>query len=79
MSRTFGTKRHSALASFLRKKRKDSGLTQQELAARLGRYQSFIADYERGQKRVDVVELMEIAEIIGFDPAEALRHIAKVK
>ena len=79
MSRTFGTPRHGALVAYLRKKRKDAGLTQAEVAGRIDRYQSFVADYESGQKRIDAVELVEIAEAIGFDPAAALRHIRKIK
>ena len=79
MSRTFLTKRHTALVAFLKKKRLQAGLTQADVAGRIGRYQSFITDYERGQKRIDAVELVEIAEAIGFDPQAAIRHIKAIK
>ena len=50
-------------------------LTQEHLAARLDRPQSFVAKYEGGERRLDVVEFMEVAEAIGFDPAEFIRRL----
>ncbi|MGB9366769.1 MAG: helix-turn-helix transcriptional regulator [Xanthobacteraceae bacterium] len=79
MARTFATKRHATLVAFLKKKRNDADLTQVQIAKKLGRYQSFITDYERGQKRIDAVELVQIAEAIGFDPVEAIRLIKRTK
>ncbi len=79
MSRTVGSPRHKALVAFLTKKRRDAKLTQAQVAERIGRYQSFVATFERGQKRIDAVELVEIAEAIGFDPREAIKVIAKTK
>ena len=79
MSRTFGSRRHAALVSFLRAKRIEAGLTQAQVAERIDRYQSFITDYERGQKRIDAVELVEIAEAIGFDPREAIAVVKRTK
>jgi hypothetical protein len=49
------------------------------VAERLDRYQSFVTDYERGQKRIDAVELVQIAEAIGFDPIEAIKLIKRTK
>ena len=67
------TQRHQALIAFLATARRDAGLTQVELATRLGRPQSFVSKVERGERRVDVVEFCEIAEALGHDPAELLR------
>src|SRR5258708_26054018 len=44
-----------------------AGLTQQELADKLGRRQSFVAKYERGERRIDLVELLEIATVLNAD------------
>ena len=79
MSRTLASPRHKALVTFIKKKRDDKGLTQAEVARRIRRYQSFVATLERGQKRIDVVELIEIAEAIDFDPQDAIRAILKVE
>ncbi len=79
MSRTFGSPRHKALVAFIKKQRKDAKLTQAQVAKRIKRYQSFVATFERGQKRIDAVELVEIDEAIGCDPKEAITVIAKAK
>ena len=70
LSRTLGTSRHRALIAFLTQKRKDAGLSQSELAKALGEYQSFVARMESGQRRVDVVEYENLAEILKFDVYE---------
>ncbi|TCU13905.1 helix-turn-helix protein [Rhizobium laguerreae] len=77
MAKTLGTERHRALIALLVEKREASGLTQTELADRLGEYQSFVARLESGQRRVDVVEFLELARILNFDPLDALRRLAK--
>lgn len=79
MPRTIRTARHEAMRALLTDRRKAASLTQAELAKQIGRYQSFVADVERGQRRVDVVEFLEFAEALGFDPAAALRKLAKVR
>jgi transcriptional regulator with XRE-family HTH domain len=57
--------------------RRRADVTQQELAARLGKPQSFVSEYERGQRRVDVVELLLISRVVGVDPLELFAEIAK--
>ncbi|MGF6178687.1 helix-turn-helix domain-containing protein [Ensifer sp. 4252] len=76
MAKTLGTPRHKALIALLIEKREAAGLTQTELAAQLGEYQSFVARLESGQRRVDVVELLEIAAILGFNPKDALDRLS---
>jgi transcriptional regulator with XRE-family HTH domain len=79
MSRTLRSPRHEALRAFLVEKRKNAGLTQTQVAAKLGRYQSFVATVEAGERRIDVVELVDLAEAIGFDPREAVRRLISVR
>lgn len=79
MAKTLGTPRHKALIALLIEKRETAGLTQTELAAKLGEYQSFVARLESGQRRVDVVELLEIAAILGFNPNEALDRLSALE
>jgi ribosome-binding protein aMBF1 (putative translation factor) len=55
--------------------RKKSGLSQQEVADRLGRPQTYVSKCERGTRRMDVVEFIEIARVIGFDPIVFLRKL----
>ncbi|OMQ30701.1 helix-turn-helix transcriptional regulator [Ensifer sp. 1H6] len=79
MAKTLGTPRHKALIALLIEKREAAGLTQTELAAKLGEYQSFVARLESGQRRVDVVELLEIAAILGFNPNDALDRLSALE
>lgn len=79
MSRTINSQYHEALRQFLIAKRKEAGLTQAEVAQALGRHQPFISDIEKGQRRVDVAQLMELAEVIGFDPHDAIDYLNKSK
>jgi transcriptional regulator with XRE-family HTH domain len=52
--------------------RKAAGLTQQALARRLKKPQSFVAKYEGGERRLDVVEFIVIARAIGADPLKLM-------
>jgi transcriptional regulator with XRE-family HTH domain len=47
--------------------RKDAGLTQVQVAKQLGKAHSFISKCELGERRVDFVELQQLAEIYGKD------------
>lgn len=49
--------------------RRDAGLTQVEVAQRLRKPQSFVSKFERGERRLDVPEFVDIAEAIGIDTA----------
>ena len=79
MARTFDSPRHAALREFLVRKRKEASLRQVNLAERLKRTQDYISYVETGQKLVEVVELMEWAEAVGFDPKDAIKALAKIR
>lgn len=57
--------------------RKEGNLTQVELAEALGRPQSFVSKYENGERRLDVVEFLELARAIGFDYVAFLRKLER--
>ncbi len=40
------------------------------------RPQSFVSKYESGERRLDVVELLEVAEAIGFDPRVLIEELS---
>lgn len=44
-----------------------SGLTQVQIAEKLGKPQSFISKYERGERRLDFSEFMELADVLQID------------
>jgi transcriptional regulator with XRE-family HTH domain len=78
VARVFASPRHEALRAFLLEQRQRAGLRQVDLAKRLKRGQDYVSTVETGQKIVNVVELMEWAEAIGFDPREAIKRLAKL-
>lgn len=67
MPKTIHSERQQRLAELLTEKRKAAGLTQAAVAQAMGRHQPFIANIENGDRRVDLVELIDLARIIGFD------------
>jgi transcriptional regulator with XRE-family HTH domain len=77
LRKSLGSARHKALIDLLIQEREAAGLTQADLADRLGEYQSFVARLESGQRRIDVVEFLDLAEILGFDPAKAIAILKK--
>ena len=63
----------TAFCEMMIKARKTAGLTQHELAKRLHKPQSFVAKYEGGERRIDVVEFVTICQAIGADSAKILK------
>lgn len=59
----------------LTKARESAGLTQSEVSSRLGRPQSFVAKYEGGERRLDVVELIEVCSVLGVDAAQLVARL----
>jgi transcriptional regulator with XRE-family HTH domain len=47
--------------------RKAAGMTQMDLAVKLGRNQSYVSKFERGERRLDIVEFLEVAEVLEID------------
>ena len=72
MSRSLRTPLHQQIQDFLVKLRKSKNLTQADLALKLGRPQSFVAKYEVGERRLDVVEFVDVAHALGVDPSVLL-------
>jgi transcriptional regulator with XRE-family HTH domain len=69
------TRKHERLRQLLVAARKEAHLTQAELARRLSRPQSFVSKVERGERRLDVVEFFEVAQVIGIDAYTFLRTL----
>ena len=69
---------YKIIASALSAARRRVNVTQVELAARLRKPQSFVSDYERGQRRVDIAEFVVIAQALGVEPIDILAEILAV-
>ena len=75
MQKSLRTPRQILLQSLLIEARKAKGLTQTELAEKLGKPQSFVAKYENGERRIDVIEFVDIATVLGIEAADILAKI----
>ncbi|VVE66996.1 XRE family transcriptional regulator [Pandoraea captiosa] len=65
-------RRIDALAEILITTRKAKRLATKQLAARLGKPEAFVLGYESGVYRLDLPELVDIADAIGIDMVELL-------
>lgn len=63
MGKTIYTKSHRYMVGQLIKARKKAGLKQEDVARKLGRTQSYVSKIEAGQRRIDIIQLKELAEI----------------
>jgi len=61
----------------MRAARQASGITQQELARRLGRPQSYVSKAEMGERRLDVVEFLQFMRAIEGEPHALLRELER--
>jgi transcriptional regulator with XRE-family HTH domain len=55
--------------------RRSANFTQNELAKKLSRPQSFVSKYERGERRLDVVEFLEVAAALGIDAVKIIKKL----
>lgn len=63
------------LVSLLREMRIEAGLTQVDLAARIEKDQAYVSRYESGQRRLDVLEVREICQVIGVTLEEFVKRL----
>lgn len=75
MSKSAFSDAHQILVEQLIAARKQSGMKQAELAALLGKDQSYISNIERGQRRVDVIEFVALARAMETSPLKMLANI----
>ena len=75
MTRSLYDRRYEHFRRLLVEARRASDVTQQDLAKRLRRPQSFVSKFERGERRLDVIEFLEVAEAVGFDPCRILNQV----
>ncbi len=70
MEKSIYTKDYATFLACLRQTRRAAGLTQQHIAEKLGTTQSVISKCERGERRIDVVELREFCKAMGISLRE---------
>lgn len=67
----------AAFCALMTGARRAAGLTQADLARRLKKPQSFVAKYEGGERRLDVVEFLAITGAMGADAVRILKALQK--
>ncbi|MBM3281704.1 MAG: helix-turn-helix transcriptional regulator [Candidatus Harrisonbacteria bacterium] len=67
MSKSVYSKDYKEIMERLRKARVEAGLSQQAVADKLGKPQSYISKIESGERRLDVAEMKKFAEIYKKD------------
>jgi len=67
--------RYASLLRMLREARLSAGLTQTQAAELIGRPQSFVSKCESGERRIDVIELLDLCGVYKCDPCELLRRL----
>ncbi|AZO34144.1 MAG: helix-turn-helix domain-containing protein [Mesorhizobium sp.] len=72
MPKTLRSARHQRFLARLISLRKAKGMTQAQVAEKLGRPQSFVAKYEGGERRLDIIEFLDVTVVLEADPCEIL-------
>ena len=75
MRKSRETEDHQRLSELLRRLRRQAGLTQRDLADRLGVRQEWVSRYEVGERRLDVIELAEVAHALGTTAVEIIERL----
>lgn len=75
MTESIYTKRYHRFRQLLIDARKAKQLSQMALAEQLGRVQTFVSKYERGERRLDIVEFLDVAAALGIDPIAVIRQV----
>jgi len=75
MTSSVFTKKYECFRALLIQYRKDAGVTQQTLAESLNKPQSFVSKYESGERRLDLVEFLDVAEALQFDKFKFIKEL----
>jgi transcriptional regulator with XRE-family HTH domain len=79
MQKSLKSPEYARLIAMLVAVRHAAGVRQQALAKKLGKPQSFIAKYEGGERRIDLIEFIAIAHALGADPVKLLRDFVTAR
>lgn len=74
-SKGFQDLRYRALIERLIERRKELGWTQAKLGERIGNHQQFVGRFELGERRLDVIEFLDIARALDLDLLELIESL----
>jgi transcriptional regulator with XRE-family HTH domain len=69
--------RYIKLLSILADARKTAGISQAVLAERLDCLQTFVSKYERGERRLDIIEFLDVTQALNLDPCKVIRQLER--
>ncbi len=75
MKKSIHTPEQKKLRKLLLQIRKGAALRQADLAQRLGKHQTFVSNYERGERTLDVLELRQVCKTVGISLTEFVRRL----
>ncbi|MEQ8229686.1 MAG: helix-turn-helix transcriptional regulator [Rhodospirillales bacterium] len=75
MTKSISSAVYGRFRELLRSQREKLGITQAELANRIGQPQQFVSRYELGERRLDVGEFLEIAPHLDLDPVKVIKRL----
>lgn len=78
MTESIHTARYQRFRTLLIEARKSRGMSQELLAEQVNRVQTFVSKYERGERRLDVIEFLEVTAALGIDPIRIIRQLQTV-
>jgi transcriptional regulator with XRE-family HTH domain len=70
-----GDAEQNRLLHLLREARAEAGLRQADVAEKLGQPQSYVSKYESGERRLDVVELWSVLDVLGVSLGDFARRL----
>jgi transcriptional regulator with XRE-family HTH domain len=79
MTKSIYSASYKRLLNLLVRAREERGLTQVQIATAIGKPQSFVSKAESGERRLDIVELLQILDALRVDPVEFLRSYLRRK
>ncbi len=75
MAKPWSEPQHKILRDILKKARKDSKMTQSRLGELLGQPQSYVAKFERGERRLDIFEMTEVTTALGRNIVDVVEEL----
>ncbi|MEH1943346.1 MAG: helix-turn-helix transcriptional regulator [Nostoc sp.] len=77
MPKSVFSEEYNRFRQLLIEARKAAKLTQAELSAKLKLPQSYVSKYERGERRLDVIEFLQVAQVLEIDPLAFIEELLK--
>ncbi|MEH2239530.1 helix-turn-helix domain-containing protein [Nostoc sp.] len=77
MPKSVFSEEYNRFRQLLMEARKAAKLTQAELSAKLELPQSYVSKYERGERRLDLIEFLQVAQVLEIDPLAFIEELLK--